>query len=167
MWHLSESCDSKSLKQAVMEFIDSHFEYLMQDHLLNFLNFDDIDEILSRAKLCIRSEKAIVDQTFSWIASKRCVDSEDDNELAIELIQKLQATYPNISQRYIQHLSANAGILIKNEAEDKVAKTCQNCFFLCMWSRDESEIRGLNQFLGTWPIPCLDFKKSAAVCLHF
>ena len=76
------------MKSAVMDFVDCHLEELIDDHLLDYLGYDEISEILSRPKLCVRSQKKVCDSIVAWILRKRCPENEDDAELTIELGKK-------------------------------------------------------------------------------
>ncbi len=100
VWNVGETYGELRLKNAVLEYLDCHFEQVIRDNLLAYLSFDEIYEILSRPRLCVRSLKGTCDAIVNWIAEKRCPDNEDDHELTLKLLMKLQAKFPCMSDTY-------------------------------------------------------------------
>jgi hypothetical protein len=92
----------RSLKEAVLRIIDYRLETLIQENLLVFLGFDELYEILDRKTLCVRSQKCLFDAIVNWIDSKRCLDSSDDEELALKLIEKAASTLSSLSENYVR-----------------------------------------------------------------
>ena len=101
-------------------------------------------EILDRQGLCVRSEKSVCDEILKW---GKCFE---DETLCLKLVKKLFFTFPEMSMAYmrssIESLKMsedNIGLISSSEWK----RSCEKCFLLSTWSKDESEIRGIKQYL--------------------
>ena len=127
MWNICEMFNDKELKKAVMNFVDCHLEELIQDNLLEFLGFDEVQEILTRPKLCVWSHKFVCDSILKWILQKQSpaelIDVDELNMLA-QLISTLRKTFSNMSDLYFDDPTFN-DLIPKSSLSSKSNKsTC-------------------------------------------
>ena len=95
--------------------------------------------------MCVRSEKSVCDEILKW------GKYFEDESLYLELLKKLFFTFPEMSTAYTRACSQplkmsedNIGFISSNS---NWKRSCEKCFLLSTWSKDESEIRGIKQYL--------------------
>ena len=144
MWNCAVMFESKDIKKAVMQYIDCRFDILIDEKFLQNLGFAELHEILSRNEICIKSEKAICDAILAKLSQ-----SNQNDEATLVLSRKLFQTFPQMSLTYVinSFKSLNLPIENVNYEESSWKRNCQNCFFVATWLKDESEIRGIRQYL--------------------
>ena len=149
IWNYSELFHISDLKTAVLKYIDCHFETLVCENLLDSLGHDELEEILSRPDLCIRSEKGMWDVIFKWINENH----GGGKEQIAEITEKLFRFFPEISKDYVRTSISHHGdmsTLHLHELaleESNFSRNCQNCFMLCIYQKDESDIQGIKQYM--------------------
>lgn len=148
MWNYSELFHITDIKTAVLRYIDCHFETLVGENLLDFLGYDELEEILSRPELCIRSEKGMWDVIFKWINK-----NHGDHEQIVKITGKLFHFFPEISKSYVRssisHHRDMSTLHLHQLAleESNFSRNCQSCFMLCIYQKDESDIQGIKQYM--------------------
>ena len=95
--------------------------------------------------MCVRSEKSVCDEILKW------GKYFEDESLYLELLKKLFFTFPEMSTAYTRACSQplkmsedNIGFISSNS---NWKRSCEKCFLLSTWPKDESEIRGIKQYL--------------------
>ena len=143
MWSFSESFGSIPLRDAVLSYVDRHLEALIESNILAFLGFNEICQIINRPSLCVQQSIFVCSSVLHWLRKKCEPESDEDNEMAGVVLQKLQAKFPFISSHFL--LAKWPGNSLAKPVV--VGTTCDSCTILSLWSRDEKDICGIAQFL--------------------
>ena len=147
MWSFSESFGSVPLGEAVLSYLDLHLESLIERNILAFLGFNEICHIITRPSLCVQQSMFVCTSIINWLLRKCVPESDEDTEMAQAVLQKLKAKFPFFPGRFLQKVTASLMPLTNFDDTDTIGTTCTNCHFLSLWSRDESEICGISQYL--------------------
>ena len=143
MWSFSESFGSIPLRDAVLSYVDRHFEALIESNILAFLGFNEICQIINRPSLCVQQSIFVCSSVLNWLRKKCEPDSDEDNEMAGVVLQKLQAKFPFVPSHIL--LAQKPGSSLVKPVV--VGTNCNTCTILSLWSRDEKDICGIAQFL--------------------
>jgi len=134
VWCLAEQYSWANLRETVLQVIDAKLEKLLADDFFLYLGLEEIESILKRPTLCVRSEKIVFDALVDWMLKKVDVDDDESRQLAVRLFQLL-----NVDQ-------LNKSIVLGSLSEvgfDKSSvkfrrperRTCQQCIFVALHSR--------------------------------
>ena len=150
VWCLAEQYNWGNLRETVLQVLDVKLEKVLADDLFLYLGLEEIESILKRPTLCVRSEKVVFDALVDWVLKKVDVDDAECQELALRLFQLLHVDQLNKS--IVLRSLAEVGIdktSVKFRRPDK--RTCQNCIFLALHSRLVIQRSASRTYLRAFP----------------
>ena len=134
VWCLAEQYNWSNLRETVLQVIDAKLERLLADDLFLYLGLEEIESILKRGTLCVRSEKVVFDALVDWVLKKVDVDDDESRDLAVRLFQLLHVDQLNktIVLKRLSEIGVDRNS-VKFRRPEK--RTCQLCIFVALHSR--------------------------------
>lgn len=134
VWCLAEQYNWSNLRETVLQVIDVKLEKLLADDFFLYLGLEEIESILKRLTLCVRSEKVVFDALVDWMLKKVDVDDDESRDLAVRLFQLLHVDQLNKSIVLGSLSEIGFG---KNSVKFRrpERRTCQQCIFVALHSR--------------------------------
>lgn len=156
VWNAAEQFDLSSLRSSLLGVLEYRLDEFLRRDLFSSLGYEEMSLILGREQLCVGSERALFDAVVRWCAAQDVVQgNEEDSELAAELISRLGL--PLMDESYLRKsLNSCLGEERSRQLADSRNRVrrqnhrrrqCQNCVYLFEYTRSETEILGIQEFV--------------------
>ncbi len=151
IWNVAEQCNSQQLRSAVLAVLEFRLEEFLPHDILLFLGYEEIQQVLSHERLCVRSEKALFDRLVDWIRRKSSADSYDEGDqqemfrLSADLVAQLRLEH--LPSEYVQRALSKPVAALVPRRTDLRERKCDKCVYFFEYSRDESDILGIQEFV--------------------
>lgn len=156
IWNLAEQYGFAELRTQVLSVLSFRLEDFLAKDFFMYLGFEEINQVLSHGELCIRSEKTLFDALISWLKRKANGEEDEDEEdqndilsMTMELVGKLKLC--NLSDAYVRAALKSISPKLYDpprELDPFALRQCSNCVYMFEYSRCESEILGIQEFVS-------------------